>query len=118
MIAGEFVLIQIPKTLLIKVVASTSLTLKVDGLTEISGGTSGGSGTRYIYNFSNAELDAQGFLIVQHNLNLAVVDVSVFSPDYGEVEPQSVRAIDSNTVAIALSSFQPLNGSWKVLIEA
>lgn len=88
------------------------------GQVQIRTGDSG-SGTATssrVFNFTNADLAANGSITFTHNLDLTFVDVSVYSPELGEVFADSVSTA-YNSVTINLFNFMPITGLWTILIE-
>lgn len=65
--------------------------------------------------FTNADLVA-GVLTVQHNLNEDAVLVQVWNDSKRVVMPDGIQSIDGNNIAIDLSSYGTIAGTWKVFI--
>lgn len=80
-----------------------------------STGGGGGSNSR-IFNFNQSDLNPDGTISFLHNLGLTRVDYSIFSPDFGEIEPVG-DSYALNILTVDLSSWMPINGTWQILIE-
>lgn len=76
----------------------------------------GGSANSRVFDFNQSDLNPDGSISFLHNLGLTLVDYSVISPDFGEVEVVS-DSYELNRLTINLSSFMPINGLWRILIE-
>ncbi len=67
--------------------------------------------------FTNTDLVSGGTLEVNHNFGEEALNVSVYNNLKRAVEPDEITDIDENTVAIDLSSYVPLSGTWRYRVS-
>ena len=70
----------------------------------------------YKTSFSQADVDIEGIYIATHNLGTLAVSISVFDETGEQIFPGEIVIVDANAIAIDLSAYTPINGSYKVLI--
>lgn len=76
----------------------------------------GGSENVRLYQFQDSGLAIDGSIMFPHNLGSPYVDFSVYSPDFGEVNPDD-DLYEPNQLTIWLQSYRPLVGIWRIRIE-
>lgn len=74
------------------------------------------AGLRKNATFTSADL-AAGVLTVSHGLLYQDVHVSVYNNSNKQVSPDDVTIINATTVAIDLSSWGTLTGTWRYVIS-
>ena len=83
---------------------------------DIGGGGGGtpGIGT-FRQTFSSADL-AGGVLNVNHNLGFKFNVIEVWDETDQRILPDFETALDTNNIAVNLSSYSPISGSWNVIV--
>ena len=81
-----------------------------------SGGGVGGGGNSYTDAFVNADLSS-GILTVNHSLNTSVVHVTIYNDSNVQVTPDAITLTDANNVAVDLSSFGVITGTWNAKVS-
>ena len=66
--------------------------------------------------FTDADLDTSGVLVVTHSKGHKFVVVKIFNNSDNEIGPGEVTPINTTTVNIDLSDFEPLTGTWNLVI--
>jgi hypothetical protein len=91
-------------------------------LSEVVGAPGPPGTSSYRRSFTAADLGAGGVLIVTHNLGQDWVQVTVFNNVRDIIEPDNVRSLNANQLAITLDSFNrppsPLPGIWNLVVTA
>lgn len=125
---SQFILVQVPKCRSLSFQKTPEMTIRFLDST-VSGGDGGGGSTDPRFNsivisFTDADL-VNGVLRVNHMKGstlgttiITPIDITILSPTYGTVNADKIENINENSTLITLSSFQPLQGSWKVLIDS
>lgn len=81
------------------------------------GAADGGDGSpSYQRTFTQADLSIAGLLPVEHNLNLYPSAIALYDSSGEWVLPDRVEYFISNTLAIDLTSFTPIQGVWTLRI--
>ena len=71
----------------------------------------------YTTTIQNAQLSG-GIILINHDLAQRIVLVQV-SDDQGHViQPDQIQLLNTNQVQINLGSFQPITGTWNVIVRA
>lgn len=88
------------------------------GLSGFSGysGAPGASGSAYTMSFTNSNLSA-GILTVTHNLGSKYCCVAVSNNNDKQVVPNEVTFTSTSALAIDLSGFGTLSGTWNVVVS-
>lgn len=79
-----------------------------------SSNTSGSSS--YDRSFTQADLSIANILPVTHGLNTYPSAVAIWNASGESILPDRLEVLTDNAVAIDLSSFAPLAGTWRVSI--
>lgn len=79
-------------------------------------GPPGGGGASYRQSFTNASLTVANLLVVTHNLNSYPTAIAIYDSAGELVFPDRIEYLTANTLAIALTSFAPLTGTWQLAI--
>lgn len=89
----------------------------VSGYSGVSGfsGVSSPGGSGYTVAITNADL-VSGVATITHNLSSRIPMVAVWDSSYQVVFPDAIISIDVNTLAVDLSSFSPISGSWNIKV--
>lgn len=70
---------------------------------------------RYDQTFDNDDL-TDGIIVITHNLNTRGVHVQVFDNNGALVSPDQITVTSANAITVALASFAPLSGTWRVVV--
>jgi hypothetical protein len=70
---------------------------------------------RFLKAFTESNIDA-GELTVKHNLNSKYVVVFVYDQFDNKLIPDEINLVDENTTVLTLASFEPVVGTWNVII--
>ncbi len=81
--------------------------------TDQTGG--GGSGSSYTTSFTNANLSS-GILAVTHNLGVTYPVVIIYDENDNVIESDEITYSTTNEIAIDLSSFGTISGTWNVRV--
>lgn len=72
---------------------------------------------QFFANFSQADLTVNSVFVVNHNLGLIPGNVTVWDDSSEQIYPNKILTQGDNYVSIDLSSFTPLQGTYKVVIS-
>lgn len=64
--------------------------------------------------FTDADLSSGGILEVNHVLNDQFPIINITNNSYEEIIPDDITYTDANNLAVDLSSYEPLTGTWNV----
>lgn len=81
-------------------------------------GASGSSGASYDRTFTQADLSIAALLVVIHGLNSFPSGVAVWSSAGEAIGADRVEVLSADTIAVALESFTPLQGTWTISVTA
>lgn len=79
-------------------------------------GPPGTGGAAYRQSFTNSSLTVANLLVVTHNLNLYPTAIAIYDSSGELVFPDRIEYLTANALAIALTSFAPLSGTWQLAI--
>lgn len=68
--------------------------------------------------FTDASLNVSGILPLTHNLNSYPSAIALWDGSGTSVDPDEVSVVSVDAIAINLSSFVPLSGTWRVSLTA
>ena len=81
-----------------------------------SGGGGGSvSGSSYTRSFTNGDLTS-GTLVVTHNLNQKVVNVSVGDGNDKDISPSDLTYTSLSSLLLDVSTFTPITGTWNISV--
>lgn len=66
--------------------------------------------------FTQADLSVAGILPVNHGLSTYPSGVAVYDNTGEEINPDRVEVLTNSTIAIDLSSYSPISGTWRISI--
>jgi hypothetical protein len=66
--------------------------------------------------FDELDLNENGEIVVNHNLDEEIVFVSVYNATKKLVIPTEVQLIDEDNLSISLADFRPLTGTWSAIV--
>lgn len=81
-------------------------------------GAPGSSGASYERTFTQADLSIAGLLPVTHGLDSFPSGVHIWDESGESIGPDRVEVLTADAIALDLSSFTPLQGTWTVSITA
>ncbi|MBL1176877.1 hypothetical protein [Pantanalinema sp. GBBB05] len=84
-------------------------------IVEVGSPNSSGSSS-YDSSFTQADLSIANILPVTHGLNTYPSAVTIWNASGESILPDRLEVLTDNAVAIDLSSFAPLAGTWRVSI--
>ena len=73
------------------------------------------SSSRFLSTFEESNISG-GELTVTHNLDEEYVSVTVFDNNKKVIKPDEITMVDANTLVVEFSTFQPITGTWRVLV--
>jgi hypothetical protein len=72
----------------------------------------------YSREFTNGDLSASGILTVAHNLGQKICGVTIASDGDDQTgNPGRIHYVDTNSLTVDFSAFQPLSGTWAILVQ-
>ena len=80
--------------------------------------TGGSSNASYSATFTDASLSSAGVLTVTHSLGEKLVQVAIYDNNDEYVVPDDIILTDANNLTVDFSSFEPLTGTWTVVVIA
>lgn len=72
---------------------------------------------QFVTSFDQSTLTVNNIFVVNHNLDLIPGNVTVWDSDFEQIYPNKIFSCGNNYVSIDLTSFAPLQGTYKVIIS-
>lgn len=69
----------------------------------------------YRISFTNSDLIV-GILTVNHNLGSELVAPAIYNHFKNQILPAGVHLVDENNLEVDLVAFQPLSGTWQIIV--
>jgi hypothetical protein len=74
-------------------------------------------GLRYEQTFTDASLSIAGILVVNHNLEVYPASARITNASGDRVYPDDEDNLTTSIASFNLSSFSPLQGTWRIVIN-